>query len=157
MEKPKGYVESWIAARLINALIIFVDARQLGVVAGEAGMMRLTRGLVRIPDVSYVSFDRFPNRQLPLDPIASLAPDLAAEVLSKSNTPKEIDRKIEEYFAAGTRLVWVIDPATRAAAVYTSPSTRTPVQPNGVLNGGDVLPGFEVRLADLFVGLPPQP
>src|SRR5687768_9392303 len=80
VEKPMGLIESVIACALIAALQNFVHPRRLGVVAGEAGMMRLSRGLVRIPDVAFISFDRMPGRKLPDEPIPSLAPDLAVEV-----------------------------------------------------------------------------
>jgi Uma2 family endonuclease len=58
-------------------------------------------------------------------------------------------RKREEYFTTGVRLVWMIDPATRSADVYTAPERKEHVEPDGVLKGGDVLPGFEVQLKEL--------
>jgi hypothetical protein len=59
-------------------------------------------------------------------------------------------RKLEEYFRSGARLVWYIDPATRTARVYTAPDRVTALEEHGLLTGGDVLPGFELRLGDLF-------
>jgi Uma2 family endonuclease len=61
------------------------------------------------------------GRELPADPIFSVVPDLAVEILSPSNTVREMERKLREYFTAGTRLVWIVDPATSTARVYTSP------------------------------------
>jgi Uma2 family endonuclease len=154
VEKPMGLIESVVACTLIRVLGNFVSSHRLGFVTGEAGMMRLSRGLVRIPDVAFISFDRLPGGMLPNEPIPALAPDIACEVLSKSNTPGEMRRKLREYFDAGVRLVWFIDPATRSATVYTAPDQSTAIPAAGMLSGGDVLPGFQVALADLFVDVP---
>jgi len=74
------------------------------------------------------------------------------EILSPSNTRKEMARKLGEYFEAGVLLVWVIDPAKRTAEAYTNPDAKTAVD---VLDGGDVLPGFRLPLAKLFEKLAP--
>ena len=153
VEKPTGLIESIVACTLIRVLGNFVQPRRLGVVTGEAGMMRISRGLVRIPDVAFIPFGRMPGRTVPDEPIPSLAPDLAVEVFSKSNTPAEMRRKLREYFDAGARLVWIIDPATRSATAHTSPEQSAAIAPDGKLSGGDVLPGFEVALAALFADL----
>lgn len=60
-------------------------------------------------------------------------------------------RKLQDYFTAGVRLVWYVDPRTRTASAYTSPEHCTVFDENGVLTGGDVLPGFELPLRELFV------
>src|SRR5206468_1626606 len=83
-------------------------------------------------------------------PILDRAPDLAVEVLSKGNTRAEMDRKLREYFAAGVRLVWLIDPKTRTARVHTSPEEMTRLGEGDTLDGGDVLPGFALPLRDLL-------
>ena len=79
-----------------------------------------------------------------------LAPDLAVEVLSESNTPAEMARKRQEYFTAGVRLVWFVDPDARTEEVYTAPDQSTVVNEEGTLDGGAVLPGFTLPLRDLF-------
>ncbi|HEV7225559.1 MAG TPA: Uma2 family endonuclease, partial [Pirellulales bacterium] len=84
------------------------------------------------------------------DDIANLAPDLAAEVLSKGNTKQEMARKLDDYFGAGVRLVWHLDPKTATAECYTSPTTSVLVKANESLDGGAVLPGFLLRLDKLF-------
>src|SRR6516162_4042875 len=94
VEKPVGYPESSLAAWIITLLTNFAHQHDLGNVAGESGSARLMPGLVRIPDVSFISWDRLPERMIPTDPILSLAPDLAAEILSPSNTKREMDMKI---------------------------------------------------------------
>lgn len=79
-----------------------------------------------------------------------MAPDLAAEILSPSNTASGVQEKVLEYLDAGTRLVWVIDPRTRVVNTYRS---RTDVRLLGELDeldGGEVLPGFRLPVKDLF-------
>jgi len=154
VEKPMGYLESIIAVRVITALMNFVTSRDLGFVSGEAGMMRLLAGLVRIPDVAFVSRKRLPGGQLPNEPIPQLVPDLAIEVLSPSNTPGEMRRKLGEYFEAGVELVWLIDPRSRSAMAYTAPDQAQKVEADGALDGLTVLPGFSLPLQELFAGLP---
>ena len=78
--------------------------------------------------------------------------------MSEGNSRREIDRKRREYLAAGSRLVWVIDPRTRTAEVFADPSRPNEmvlVRTEEELDGGDVLPGFRLRLADLFADLDP--
>jgi Uma2 family endonuclease len=120
VEKAMGYEESAIAAYLIMCLNNFVLPRKLGIVTGESGAVRLFPGLVRIPDVAFASWDCFPGRKRPKTPVPHLAPDLVVEVLSKSNTKPEMARKLGEYFQAGVRLVWLVNPKTWTARVYTA-------------------------------------
>ena len=67
-----------------------------------------------IPDVSFISWQQLPGRNFPDDAIASLYPDLAVEVVSAGNTPGEMRRKLKDYFAAGTQIVWFIYPKTKS-------------------------------------------
>lgn len=152
VEKPMGQYESLIAAYLITALNTFVRPRKLGFVTGEAGMNRMVTGNVRMPDVTFISADDLPNREFPKTPVPTLKPTIAAEVLSASNTAAEIRLKLREYFQSGTRLGWVIDPPTQTVAIYQgNPEAPTRVLVNtDVLDGGTVLPGFQINVADLF-------
>ena len=150
VEKTMGYYESLIAVLLIQYIGRFVHEHDLGIVLGADGTLRLMPGLVRIPDVSFLSWDKFPNRLLPREPIPDLVPDLAVEVLSEGNTAEEMRRKLREYFRAGVRLVWLIDPATQSAEVYTSARKKTTIAANQTLDGGAVLPGFRLGLQELF-------
>ncbi len=85
--------------------------------------------------------------------MANVAPDLAVEILSARNTPAEMARKRKEYFEAGVRLVWEIDPRARAARVYASETASTDLTAADALDGGHVLPGVTVPLAQLFAEL----
>ena len=103
-----------------------------------------------MPDVAFISWDRFPDQKRPREAILPVPPDLAVEVLSPSNTKAELSRKLRDYFDAGTRLVWYLDPPTRQMRVYTSPEECVIVDENGTVDGGDVLPGFSLSLGELF-------
>jgi len=150
VEKAMGYLESLIAARIIVLLSKFVSPRKLGLVSAPDGMMRILARRVRIPDVAFVSFDRLPGGEIPTAPIPDLVPDLAVEVLSESNTPREMQNKLQEYFTAGTRLVWYVEPKSRSVDVYTSTTQMIRVSGDQLLGGGDVLPGFEVKVSEIF-------
>ena len=150
VEKPMGYGESILAAFLIRVLGGFVAPRNLGHVTGEQGMVRLFPGLVRIPDVAFASWDRFPQRRWTGEPIPDLVPDLAIEVLSESNTPAEMHIKVGEYFSAGVRQVWLVDPSARTVAVFESADYSFTLQDQDCLDGGALLPGFTLSLRELF-------
>ena len=147
VEKTVGFQESILAALLIQHLGLFVSQHDLGLVAGADGTLRLKPGQVRIPDLCFVSWDRLPGRQLPRQPIPSLVPDLAVEVLSEGNTAREMERKLAEYFSAGVRLVWLIDPKARTVRIHTDSSHSSLLDERQTLDGGDVLPGFALPLA----------
>jgi Uma2 family endonuclease len=150
VEKAMGYEESAIAAYLITCLNNFVLPRKLGIVTGESGAVRLFPGLVRIPDVAFASWDCFPGRKRPKTPVPHLAPDLVVEILSKSNTKLEMARKLGEYFQAGVRLVWLVNPKTQTARAYTAVDQLVLLKGDQALDGGDVLPGFSLPLRELF-------
>jgi len=155
VEKPMGLTESMLAGYILRKIGNFAEAHDLGIPAGADGTVRLLKGLVRVPDVAFFAWDKLPGRVLPSRPIPDLAPDLAVEVLSKTNTPAEMERKLREYFLAGVRLVWMIDPRQRQASVYTGPDAPAATLDEGqALDGGDVLPGFRLPLAELFARLP---
>lgn len=150
VEKAMGARESFYALHIGYLLKTYLHSHDLGVALGANGMMRLRPRLVRIPDVSFISWDQIPGGEFPEEPIPDLYPDLAVEVLSPSNTPREIERKLSEYFAAGCRLAWIVDPKTRTADVYTSSDECQHLRPTQSLDGGDVLPGFKLSLKELF-------
>ena len=156
VEKAMGFRESCLAATLITILWGFVRPQNLGLVAGEGGMMRLAPGLVRIPDVAFVSWERLPGRRMPTEPVPGLVPDLAVEVLSASNTTGEMERKRREYFTAGVRLVWFIDPEARTVAVFIDPEQCIVLSEDQILEGEPALPAFTLPLHELFAELDRQ-
>ncbi|MBI1346765.1 Uma2 family endonuclease [bacterium] len=157
IRKTMGAYESAVGIILATYILQFVKPRKLGIVLGEAGMLQLWPGRVRIPDVCFISKDQLPDGTLPRKPsIPELYPDLSVEVLSESNTPAEMSEKLRDYFQAGSRLVWYIDPARKLAEIYTSPDHRTVIDSQGMLDAAPVLPGLTIPLADVFdVGIQP--
>jgi Uma2 family endonuclease len=150
VEKVMGYWDSVLAIELAGVLRDFLKRRKLGTLAGAAGMLLVSPGLVRIPDLSFISRGRLAHHRGARAPILPLAPDLAIEVLSEGNTPREMARKVTEYFAAGCRLVWLVNARNRTVTVYTSPAKPIILTEKQTLTGGDVLPGFRLPLRNLF-------
>jgi len=111
----------------------------------------VAQDLKRRPDVAFVSAARWPFRKrVPKGEAWDMVPDLAVEVLSKSNTAEEILTKLEDYFRAGTRLVWVVCPSVRQVYVYSSPTDVQILAEPADLDGGEVISKFHVSLRRLF-------
>jgi Uma2 family endonuclease len=153
VEKAVGMREAILAAWLSHRLTEYCDQTGAGVIAGADGPYRLRLGLVRYPDISFVSWDRIPGDELPDDPIATFIPDLAVEVLSESNTPAEIELKLDHYFDAGVRAAWVIDPKKQSAVLYGSRTRAKEIGLDGELVAPKVLPGFRLPLREVFASL----
>lgn len=154
VEKDMGAWESGIAALIVHLLNVHVREHDAGLVLGSDGMYQLCPGLVRIPDVSFVSWSRLPRRTYPTEPIAVVVPDLAVEVLSPGNTQKEMSRKLDDYLTAGVRLVWYIDLRARVATVYRGTADGVVLSAEQSLSGDEVLPGLAIPLAELFKHAP---
>ncbi len=154
VEKAMGQYESRLGGLILYFIETYLDTHDLGICYGADAMLRIVPGRVRLPDVSFVSWDRLPNRELPAEPIASLVPNLAVEVLSVSNTRREMEGKRRDYFQGGAQLVWEIYPQTRTARVYSSLDQFQEIGAEGALDGGVVLPGFALPLSQLFARRP---
>lgn len=153
VEKPMGYSESELAIYLGYALGAYVFPRKLGKVTGADGMLELPKGQLRMPDVAFVSKRNLARVPKPRPRVPPLVPDLAVEVLSKSNTREEMARKRREYFAAGTVQVWQVDPKKRTVDVFTAPNKFTTLTEKDTLRCESLLPGFALKLSDLFAQL----
>ena len=106
---------------------------------------------MRRPDLAFVSYERWPrDRDLPFTEAWNVVPDLAVEVISPNELAIEVLEKIDDYFRAGVRQVWVIYPRHSRVFVHNGPKSITVLDAADVLDGGDVLPGFQLRLAELF-------
>jgi Uma2 family endonuclease len=154
VEKTTGYREGGLAGRLLHLIATFLDDHDLGDIVGADATMRLLPKQVRVPDVAFTRWERMPNGQIPSEPIPDLSPDLAIEVLSKSNTPGEMKRKLKEYFLAGTSLVWYVDPVKRTVKVHTAPDKSRLFTEADTLDGAEVLPGFTLPVKRVFERLP---
>lgn len=152
VEKSVGFEEDQIAINIAAALHKFVKPRRLGMVGGAQATIRMVGGRIRLPDAVFISYDDVPGGKSPGVPVPQIPPTLAVEVLSASNTPGEMKQKIREYFASGSRLVWLADPPTKTIAIYTEASEKPSrvLSSNETPDGGTVLPGFSVSVAELF-------
>ncbi len=151
VEKAMGSRESLLAMYIGGLFRNYVNATDAGVVLSADGLLRLQEGQLRAPDVTFIPWSEFPDGEIPEgQAFWSVAPVLSVEVFSPTNTAAEIDRKIGELFTAGCKLAWVIDPATKSAKVHTSARKFKELDATGTLDGGKVLPGFKLALADLF-------
>ncbi len=150
VEKAMGYYESRLAAVLLSLLEAYCQEHNRGIVLGADATTALGPGLIRLPDVSFVSRRRLPGGKIPREPIPNLAPDLAVEVISQGNTPQEMERKLREYFAAGVKLVWYVYPQTRTVRVYMAQERMLELGEDQTLHGGDLLPGFSLQIRDWF-------
>ncbi len=149
---PAPPYHGWIGRAVVRALDAHVLPRQLGEVFGDGVPYQLGEHTVRVPDVSCIRADRVPGPP-PRRGAWRLAPDLAVEVLSPSDTRSVLRRKLADYFGAGTRLVWLVDPDDRGVEVLTPDAAPRWVDTTGSLDGGSVLPDFRVPVAELFRGL----
>jgi Uma2 family endonuclease len=142
-----------ICVRLMTRLDAFVSEHKLGyVLEGQTGFRipgKADHRDIRIPDLTFVAAHRFPEG--PPSGFPDLAPDLAVEVLSPSDRPHYVLDKIGQLLDAGSRLVWVIDPEKRTAAVYRSHMDVRVINESGSLEGEDVIPGFSCPVSEILV------
>lgn len=150
VEKAMGFYESRLAAVLIALLESFAAPRGLGIVVGADAATRLAPGLIRLPDAAFIERGRLPGGTVPREPVPDLVPDLVVEIISQSNTPREMERKLHEYFGARVRLVWYVDPQARTVRVYRAPEQFTFLDESGALDGEDVVPGFSLPIREWF-------
>jgi Uma2 family endonuclease len=150
VEKAMGFRESLMGAYIAQLLNAFADEHDLGFVTGADGPYRLRPGRIRFPDTSFVSWEQFPDGEIPDDAICDAVPELVVEVISEGNTRREMETKLEDYFGAGVRLVWYVYPKTKSALVFTSPTKKKEIDEAGSLDGGKILPGFRLPLAKVF-------
>ncbi len=151
MSKP-GRKHGIITMRLAMKISNFVDASDLGEVpAAETGFLLernpYGRDTVRGLDIAFVSQSRVP-KQLD-DTWYEIAPDLAVEVISPNNKTSDTQLKVMQLFNAGARLVWLVYPESRVVVAHTVAGSVT-LREDDTLSGGDVLPGFEMPVGDIF-------
>jgi Uma2 family endonuclease len=150
VEKPMGFKESTIASLIVHYVWSYLDENDLGIAFSPDAPIRVKPGRIRFPDTGFISWKHFPNEEFPEEKILDVMADLAIEVLSESNTVQEMDRKLDDYFAAGASLVWIVDPETETVAVYASRNGKKTLSINDTLEGGRVLPGFRLPIKKLF-------
>jgi Uma2 family endonuclease len=141
---PGMLLHNRVRDRLLKALMDFLDAHALGIAVSEQPF-HLFGGTVRVPDVAFMCG----GRQLVFDRPIEGSPELAVEVVSPSNTPREMDERISDYFAGGAKRVWVVYPEHGEVYVHGL-SGVTKRQGDRLLEDGELLPGFSIKLSTLF-------
>ncbi len=152
-EKSMGAESEGIGSELHILLGAFVRAAGLGRVFGAATPYRCFPNdprQIRRPDVSFVAVMRLPAGRLPRGNF-TFAPDLAVEVVSPTDAGEYLEQKVADYRSAGVRLIWVVYPATRTVLIRRLDLTCAELDDTGALDGEDVVPGFQCRVAELFV------
>ena len=151
-EPPLGVYEIRMANRLARSINLFDPTERFGEVViealfilGESPMLR------RRPDVAFVSQERWPaDRSMDREAAWNVIPDLAVEITSPTDLIDDLMDKVEEYFIAGVRLVWVIYPKQRRIYAYQSSKSVMILGAGDELDGGNVLPGFRIPLTPFF-------
>lgn len=145
-----SYLEDSLTTVLAHYLHGYLWRTRSGKGFTAGAIYQMTQGNFRLPDFTVCLKDKFPNGKVQRVPYVDFAPDLAVEVLSKTNTAAEIERKRRELFASGTKLMWVVDPERRTVEVYEPESQCTKLTEDDTLAGGQLLPGFELSIREWF-------
>ena len=139
VEVPSKPYSSQVAAFIIAALIMYLKSNPIGHVTGEAGGYQ-------IGDERYA---RTKQDKLPHEGYNPNPPDLAVEVISPSDTDRQLRIKVTNYLAAGT-VVWVVDPGAKEVEVYRPGQVVQIIAEDGTLDGGELLPGFLLAVNEIF-------
>jgi len=154
---PMAIYSVFLAFQLAWHLATFAYAKHLGRAVTE-GLFHLPAPVNRDrrPDLAFVSYDRWAkNRSIPrTDNAWNVVPNLTTEVVSPTDSVVELEKKIVEYFHSGVELVWVVHPDQSKIHVYQSPTQIQVLTMTDALEGGTVLPGFRLPLAELFAEPP---
>jgi Uma2 family endonuclease len=141
-----------VATILAHALVEHVKKCAGGKVMCEVGfVLQLPYDLeqVRCPDLAFISDARLTGRPLP-EKFFPGPPDLAVEILSPSDASVYVQQKVRDYLEAGVLLVWLLVPQSKTATVYRADGSARLLRERDSLEGEDILPGFTVRLSDLY-------
>ena len=147
---PVGLEHGRIVIRFGRLLDEHVEKSRLGTVGTEVGFHLFQKPDTTLaPDIAFIAQSRVPQGSA-AEKFVEFAPDLAVEVLSPWDTVTEITRKIEVYLNAGVRLVWIVDPGTQRVTTYRSLQDVKVLTSDEELDGGDVLPGFRIKVSEIF-------
>jgi len=147
---PVGGEHGRLAVLFVRYLDRWAEAHDAGWVGVETGfILAHDPDVVRAPDVSFVRKERLPAAGVPRA-FWELAPDLAVEIVSPTETATEVRNKVADYLASGTLLVLVAYPARREIVAHTPDDLARTYRASGTLTAPDVLPGFAHAVADFF-------
>lgn len=154
-QRHMGWESELVAANVTFLLRQHDRADQRGLIAnGGTGLQVFPGRPRRIPraDVTYVRRDRMPSGR-PARGYMQIPPDLAVEVISPGDKAGEVRAKVHEYLVGGVRLVWVVYPETRSVTVSRADGSADEFGSEDTLSGEDVVPGFSVKVSELFEGI----
>jgi Uma2 family endonuclease len=148
---PPGHEHGLVAMNIAGPLYEYAKKHHLGnVYAAETGfLLEQNPDTVRAPDVAFVRRERL-EKAGPVEGYWIGAPDLAVEVLSPSDTVRRIEGKVAQWLESGSRIVWVVSPQIYTVTVYRSITEIVVLTKKDILDGSDVVPGFEIPIAEIF-------
>lgn len=148
---PASFRPSNLAVRVTIRIGAYAEAHRLGEITGADGGYVLARDpdTVLAPDVAFVRADRLPSAA-EQEHFPELAPDLVVEVISPSDRMKDVNEKVDRYLAAGVPLVWVFHPRQTNVTVHRRGRPVLTLEAGDVVDGEDILPGFQLPVADIF-------
>lgn len=160
VEKAMGWQQGFVGMWIGHLIQTYLNTNNVGLVAGSDGMIRFKLDLVRMPDVSFIRWDSVDDTDVienPAGAFLEVPPDLAVEVISPSNTRREMAIKLAEYAKVGVKLVWYVDPERKEVDVYPlgDAERKQTLAAADTLDGGTVLPGFAVPVARIFASRAP--
>jgi Uma2 family endonuclease len=150
---PAGSEHGAIVVNVTVLLAQHVKAHQLGIVFGAETGFKIAENpdTVLAPDVAFISRERIPESGIPKKYWPG-APDLAVEVLSPGDSAREVDKKVGQWLAAGSRLVWTVDPTKKSVTAYRASAPSISIfSETDELSGEDVVPGFRCPVSEIFV------
>ena len=146
---PAGMRHSEVGGAIFGLIWEFLQGNPIGKVYTSDVGIAFPNGNVRSPDVTYVSLAKLPGGVSP-ETFGEVIPDLAVEVIGDSQSHSDLARKALEYLGAGATLVWVVDPEPMRVVVYSHPNHVRVLNASDTLDGGDLLPGFSCKVAELL-------
>lgn len=154
---PTSILHGIIAGRIAVIIGFFLMQNKIGeVLTAETGFrLFVNERTVRVPDVAFLSNEKLAEIE-DFSKFFNGTPDLAVEVISPSESYDEVQGKLEDYLAAGVKIVWIVRPKQKSVTVYNSLFDFKTFQEDEEISGGEVLPDFKCRLQDIFGNLPKE-
>jgi Uma2 family endonuclease len=146
MTRP-AYNHNRILLNLLFRVEGYFKENRIGESLLSENLYALSLNTRRSPDLAVILGNR--KAELIGAKVIPIIPDIAAEVLSPSETPRMIHRKLKQYFDAGVRETWIIDPESHTVEIWTGPNLPHTREGSDVLTS-PLMPGFSLSLDTLF-------
>jgi Uma2 family endonuclease len=150
--QPMSALAQQVGSRIDRKIGPFAEDHQLGVAATEVyiACFPWDQSRKRRPDVAFWSIEKYPTGALPARGVARKVPDLCVEVVSPEDKASDLRTKVNDYFRAGVRVVWTVDPEARVVQAEQADGTAHVYSADDTITGEPVLPGFEAKVASFF-------